>query len=106
MDLLERYLAEIRRNLPARDADDIVAELRDVLTARAEEQEETTGKVDWEGLLRDFGHPLVFISPRLDNILYSKFVPNPVCTQITPFIIRFKNLWQTLFVIPCLKAHI
>src|SRR3569623_712368 len=59
MDLLERYLAEIRRNLPAREADEIVAELRDVLPARAEEQEETTGKVDWEGLLRDFGHPLV-----------------------------------------------
>ena len=59
MDLLERYLAEVRRNLPARDADDIVAELRDVLTARAEDQEEATGNVDWEGLLRDFGHPLV-----------------------------------------------
>ncbi len=59
MDLLERYLAEVRRNLPARDADDIVTELRDVLTARAEDQEEATGNVDWEGLLRDFGHPLV-----------------------------------------------
>lgn len=59
MDLLERYLAEVRRNLPARQADDIVAELRDLLLARAEEQEETTGNVDWEALLRDFGHPLV-----------------------------------------------
>ena len=59
MDLLERYLAEVRRNLPARDADDIVAELRDVLTAQVEEQEEATGNVDWERLLRDFGHPLV-----------------------------------------------
>jgi len=62
MDLLDRYLAEVRRNLPARDADDIVAELRDVLSARAEEQEETTGSVDWEKLLRDFGHPLVVAS--------------------------------------------
>jgi hypothetical protein len=59
MDLLERYLAEVRRNLPAHDADDIVAELRDVLMARAEDQEETTGKADWDSLLREFGHPLV-----------------------------------------------
>src|SRR3954449_2552556 len=59
MDLLDRYLAEVRRNLPARDADDIVAELRDLLLARAEEQQETTGSVDWTALLRDFGHPLV-----------------------------------------------
>ena len=59
MDLLERYLAEVRRNLPAGQADDIVAELRDLLLARAEEQEETSGSVDWDALLRDFGHPLV-----------------------------------------------
>jgi hypothetical protein len=37
MDLLERYLAEVRRNLPPRDADDIVAELRDLLLAKAEQ---------------------------------------------------------------------
>jgi hypothetical protein len=59
MDLLERYLAEVRRNLPRRDADDIVAELRDLLLARAEEQEEAAGTVDWNALLRGFGHPLV-----------------------------------------------
>lgn len=59
MALLERYLAEVRRNLPARDADDIVAELRDLLLAKAEEQEERAGKADWSALLRDFGHPLM-----------------------------------------------
>ena len=59
MDLLDRYLAEVRRNLPARSADDVVAELRDLLLASAEEQQETTGTVDWTALLRDFGHPLV-----------------------------------------------
>lgn len=59
MDLLERYLADVRRNLPAREADDIIAELRDLLLARAEEQEEKTGSVDWTALLQDFGHPLV-----------------------------------------------
>lgn len=58
MDLLTRYLAAVRRNLPAKDADDIVAELRDVLLAQAEEREERYGHVDWTGLLREFGHPL------------------------------------------------
>jgi hypothetical protein len=58
MDLLERYLAEIRRNLPSRDSDDIIAELRDALLERAEEQEEALGKVDWNVLLQEFGHPI------------------------------------------------
>lgn len=58
MDLLDRYLVAVRRNLPAKDADDIIAELRDVLLAQAEEREERTGQVDWTGLLREFGHPL------------------------------------------------
>ena len=59
MNLLERYLAEVRRNLSPRQADDIVAELRDLLLARAEEQEEKSGHVDWSALLQEFGHPLV-----------------------------------------------
>lgn len=59
MDLLERYLAEVRRNLPSGEAEDIIAELRDVLLERAEEQEQASGKVDWTSLLQEFGHPLV-----------------------------------------------
>jgi hypothetical protein len=59
MDLLENYLAAVRRNLPASQADDIVAELRDDLLAQAEERQERTGSVDWTALLRDSGHPLV-----------------------------------------------
>jgi hypothetical protein len=43
MDLLENYLAAVRRNLPASQADDIVAELRDDLLAQAEERQERTG---------------------------------------------------------------
>ena len=58
MDLLDNYLAAVGRNLPSRDRSDIIAELRDVLLAKAEEQEERNGQVDWTGLLRDFGHPI------------------------------------------------
>jgi hypothetical protein len=63
MDLIERYLSAIRRNLPARNADDIVAELRDALASRIEDREEALGRPldsgEIEALVKDFGHPLV-----------------------------------------------
>ncbi|MBN8808978.1 MAG: hypothetical protein J0I47_12205 [Sphingomonas sp.] len=59
MELLERYLAAVRRNLPATQSDDIVAELREELLDRADAEEARTGHVDWSALLRRNGHPLV-----------------------------------------------
>ncbi|HEY2359293.1 MAG TPA: hypothetical protein VGH86_17720 [Phenylobacterium sp.] len=63
MDLIERYLAAVGRQLPSRQAGDIQAELRDVLMTRVEEQEERLGrpldKAEVEALLIDFGHPLL-----------------------------------------------
>ena len=63
MDLVERYLAAVARNLPNKQAGDITAELRDVLLSRVEEQEATLGRplnrAELEQLLIDFGNPLV-----------------------------------------------
>ena len=64
MDLIDRYLTAIRWNLPREaKADDIVAELRDVIASRIEDREESLGRPLGEkeisALLRDFGHPLV-----------------------------------------------
>jgi hypothetical protein len=59
MELLDRYLAAVRRNLPADEAADITEELRDVLLARAEEREAVSGDANWSQLLKEFGHPLV-----------------------------------------------
>jgi len=63
MDLIERYLHAIRRNLPGRNADDIVAELRDALASRIEDREEEAGRAlnpeEIEVVIKDFGHPLV-----------------------------------------------
>jgi hypothetical protein len=62
MDLLDRYLGAIAALLPAGQSQDIVAELRDVLMSRIEDQENRLGrpldKTAMEVLLRDFGHPL------------------------------------------------
>ena len=63
MELLERYLAAIGRQLPRREAGDIVAELRDTLLSRVEEREAVLGhpldRAEQEALLIGFGHPLV-----------------------------------------------
>ena len=66
MELIDRYLHAIRRNLPPAKADDIVAELRDDLMSRVEDREEALGrplsKDETSALLKDFGHPLVVAS--------------------------------------------
>ncbi len=63
MDLIERYLAAIGRQLPAKQAADIKAELRDELMTRLEDREAEQGRPldrrEVEALLKDVGHPLV-----------------------------------------------
>ena len=63
MDLIERYVAAIRRNLTKAKADDIAAELADELQTRREEREEALGRPltaeETSAMLKDFGHPLV-----------------------------------------------
>ncbi len=62
-DLIDRYLAAIRRNLPSKRADDIVAELREALLSEQEDKESRLGRPlapdEQEALVKDFGHPLV-----------------------------------------------
>lgn len=64
MDLIDRYLTAIRWNLPrGANADDVIAELRDLIASRIEDREESLGRAlsepEISALLRDFGHPLV-----------------------------------------------
>jgi hypothetical protein len=62
MDLLDRYLGAVAALLPAAQRQDIVAELRDLLMSRIEDQEAQLGrplnKKELEALFREFGHPL------------------------------------------------
>jgi hypothetical protein len=63
MDLIERYLAAVRQNLPDDKADDIIAELHDELATRQEIREDALGRplerAELTAMLREFGHPLV-----------------------------------------------
>jgi hypothetical protein len=62
MTPIDRYLAAIAGHLPAGKAEDIVAELRDVLLSRQEEQEAALGRPlqpkEVEALIKGFGQPL------------------------------------------------
>lgn len=66
MDLIDRYLHAVRRNLPADKADDIVAELRDDICSRVEDREDSMGRAltkdETSALLKEVGHPLVVAS--------------------------------------------
>jgi hypothetical protein len=63
MDLIERYLGSVRVLLPKSQRDDIIAELRDVLTGCREEEATKLGRSltpeEEESLLREFGHPIL-----------------------------------------------
>jgi hypothetical protein len=63
MNLVDRYLASVRRNLPGTKAEDIAAELADALQSRIEDREGALGRplesAETSAILRNFGHPLV-----------------------------------------------
>jgi hypothetical protein len=66
MDLIDRYLAAVRRQLPQHLQDDIVQELGDSLRSEAEEHERVSGRAMTSGeqaaLLKKRGHPWLMAS--------------------------------------------
>lgn len=62
MDLIDRYLAAITRQLPEAQKSDVTAELRDVLLSQVEDEETRLGRAqtreELEALLIRFGHPM------------------------------------------------
>jgi hypothetical protein len=62
MDLIDRYLDAVKLLLPVDEREDILAELRDVLLTRREEQAAALGRpltrAEDEQLLKAYGHPL------------------------------------------------
>jgi hypothetical protein len=65
-DLVERYLAAVQRRLPEDTAKDIVAELREALSAQIEAKEDALGRAasadEVAAVLKAYGHPVVVAS--------------------------------------------
>jgi hypothetical protein len=63
MDLVDRYVAAVRRHLPANQQDDIVNELTDDILSQVKDKEEEIGRpldpAEQETLLKQYGHPYV-----------------------------------------------
>jgi len=87
MDLIERYLAAIGRELPERDRADILAELREVLMDKLDAlKAASTGKVssaDVEAMLIGYGHPLTIAARYRGS-------PSLIGPEVFPF------WWKTL----------
>lgn len=66
MDLIERYLAAVRRHLPTSANPDIISELSDSLRSQAEEREAQLGRVlnedEQAAILKPHGHPWLLAS--------------------------------------------
>ena len=66
MDLIDRYLVAVRRQLPSNLQDDIVQELGDSLRSEAEEHEQRTGQPlsadEQAALVKKRGHPWLMAS--------------------------------------------
>jgi hypothetical protein len=61
MDLVDRYVAAVRRHLPAETQDDIVNELTDDILSQIRDKEDALGRPmdesEQEALLKQYGHP-------------------------------------------------
>jgi len=61
VELLDRYLYEVRRYLPAAQQDDIIAEISDAIQSQAEEREQQLGRAltapEESAVVKAFGHP-------------------------------------------------
>jgi len=66
VELLDRYLYEVRRYLPPAQQDDIIAELSDTIQSHIEERERETGRAltsdETATILKAFGHPKIVAS--------------------------------------------
>src|SRR3569833_2490013 len=63
MELLDRYLQAVRKYLPLRRQDDIIAELRANMESQIEDRDSEVGRPlaqgEFEDFLRKMGHPMV-----------------------------------------------
>ncbi|HMG84499.1 MAG TPA: hypothetical protein VK574_02080 [Terracidiphilus sp.] len=93
MDLLDRYLQAVRKYLPARRQDDIIAELRANMESQIEDKESELGRPltqgEMEDLLRKMGHPMLVAS----RYQPQQFLIGPTLFPMYLYVLRLTMLW-------------
>jgi hypothetical protein len=96
MELLDRYLEAVRRNLPWRRQDDIVAELRANLEAQLEDKESALGRPptrdEAEAWLKQLGSPLQMAA----RYQPQQYLIGPALFPIYRLVLRTGLLWYTM----------
>ena len=100
MELLDRYLQAVRRYLPNRRQDDIIAELRANMESQIEDRESELGRPltqgEFEDLLRKMGSP-VMVASRYQP---QQYLIGPTLFPLYFYVLRIALLWA--FIIYCI----
>ena len=93
MELLERYLQAVRKYLPNRRQDDIVAELRANMESQIEDRESELGRPltqgEFDDFLRKMGHPMV-VAARYQP---QQYLIGPTLFPMYLYVVRVALLW-------------
>ena len=93
MELLERYLQAVRKYLPTRRQDDILAELRANMESQIEDRESELGRPltqgEFDDFLRKMGHPMVVAS----RYQPQQYLIGPTLFPLYMYVLRIALLW-------------
>jgi hypothetical protein len=96
MELLDRYLQAVRKYLPARRQDDIIAELRANMEAQIEDKESELNRPltqgEMEDLLRKMGSPVIVAS----RYQPQQYLIGPAIFPIYLYVLRVAVLWALI----------
>jgi hypothetical protein len=99
MELLERYLQAVKKFLPRRRQDDIIAELRANMESQIEDKESELGRPltegEFEDLLRKMGPPVVVAS----RYQPQQYLIGPTIFPLYSFVLRVALLWAFIICI-------
>jgi len=93
MELLDRYLQAVRKYLPLRRQDDIIAELRANMESQIEDRESELGRSltqgEFDDFLRKIGHPMVVAS----RYQPQQYLIGPTMFPMYLYVLRIAMLW-------------
>jgi hypothetical protein len=96
MDLLDRYLQAVKKFLPSRRQDDIIAELRANMESQLEDKESELGRPlttgEFEDWLRQMGSPML-VAARYQP---QQYLIGPAIFPIYWYVMRLALLWATV----------